>query len=129
RTRRMVRWGQRRRRQGKVAAAQTEAWQRAAEAWFSDVDVLVSPVVSHPAPPYGWGTRKTYLRSYLNGARTTPYTQAWNLTGSPAMSLALGGTASAPGSVQLVSLPGRVASLIALATELERGRVGAEAVL
>jgi amidase len=123
RTRWMARRGQRLRRQGKPAAAPAQAWQQAAETWFSDVDVLVSPVISHAAP-FGWGTRKNYLRSYLNGARTTPYTQAWNLTGFPAMSLPFGGAPSAPDSVQLVSLPGREASLIAVATELEQAARG-----
>ncbi len=94
-------------------------WQRAAEHWFSTVDVLVSPVIAHPAPPFGWGARTGYWRSYLNGARTTPYTQAWNLTGFPAMSLPFGGTDNEPGSVQLVTLPGREAALLRLAGELE----------
>jgi amidase len=68
----------------------------------------------------GWATRQGFLRSYLNGARTVPFTQAWNLAGFPAMSLPFGGTAAEPGAVQLITVPGREARLLHLAEQLER---------
>lgn len=120
RTRSMVARGRRLRQAGKPAPAPAEAWRRAALDWFSRVDVLITPVVAQPAPRMGWGTRTGYWRAYLHGARTTPYTQAWNVAGFPAMSLPLGGTATAPGSVQLVCAPGKEGRLFALAAELER---------
>jgi amidase len=80
--------------------------------------------VARRAQPYGWGERTSFLRAYANGARITPFTQAWNVAGFPAMSLPFGATATtgatatAPGSVQLVTAPGRESSLFALATTL-----------
>jgi Asp-tRNA(Asn)/Glu-tRNA(Gln) amidotransferase A subunit family amidase len=121
RTRGMATRGERLRRAGKPSAEPGEKWRRTALDWFAEVDVLLSPVIAQPAPPMGWGTRTGYWRAYLNGARTTPYTQAWNVAGFPAMSLPLGGgPATEPWSVQLVTIPGREASLIALAADLER---------
>jgi amidase len=79
--------------------------------------------VAGPAPKLGWGTRAGFLAAYLNGARATPYTQAWNLAGFPAMSLPFGGTSGAPGSVQLVAAPGREAALLTLARQLETSTV------
>jgi amidase len=121
RTRGMAARGDRLRRAGKPSAEPGEKWRRTALDWFADVDVLLSPVIAQPAPPMGWGNRTGYWRAYLNGARTTPYTQAWNVAGFPAMSLPLaGGPADEPWSVQLVAIPGREASLLALAADLER---------
>jgi amidase len=121
RTQRMVRSGQRLRRRGEPTRAQARQWQARAEQWFSTVDVLITPVISAAAPPMGWATRQGFLRSYLNGARTVPFTQAWNLAGFPAMSLPFGGTATVPGAVQLITVPGREARLLRLAEQLEEG--------
>jgi amidase len=120
RTQRMVRSGQRLRQRGEPTGAQARQWQANAEKWFSTVDVLITPVISAAAPPMGWANGKGFLRCYLNGARTVPFTQAWNLAGFPAMSLPLGGTATAPGAVQLITVPGREARLLHLAEQLER---------
>jgi amidase len=120
RTQRMVRSGQRLRRRGEPTGTPARQWQASAELWFSTVDVLITPVISAPAPPMGWATRQGFLRSYLNGARTVPFTQAWNLAGFPAMSLPFGGTTTEPGAVQLIALPGREARLLHLAEQLER---------
>jgi amidase len=119
RTRRMRRRGETLRRRGQPDGSAARAWQRTATDWFSTVDVLITPVIGGFAPPIGWGVHKGFLRLYLNGARTTPYTQAWNLSGFPAMSLPFGGSPTAPGSVQLITLPGRESQLLALASLLE----------
>jgi len=115
RTQVMVRRGQRLRRRGKPDLAPADAWQAAATAFLSRYDVLITPTIARPAPRVGWATRTSYLRAYLNGAHTTPYTQAWNVAGFPALSLPLGG-----GSVQLICAPGNEPALLALATTLER---------
>jgi amidase len=120
RTQRMVRSGQRLRRRGVPIGAEAQRWQRSAETWFAGVDVLITPVISAPAPPMGWGNRHGFLRCYLNGARTVPFTQAWNLAGFPAISLPFGGTATTPGALQLITTPGREAGLLGLASLLER---------
>jgi amidase len=123
RTQRMVRSGQRLRRRGEPTGVQARQWQASAEKWFSTVDVLLAPVISAAAPPMGWATGQTFWRCYLNAARTVPFTQAWNLAGFPAMSLPFGGTSTAPGAVQLITLPGREVRLLHLAEQLEQGRV------
>jgi amidase len=82
--------------------------------------VMLSPTVAGPAPKMGWGTRTSFITAYLNGARFTPFTQAWNLAGFPAMSLPIPPIRGAiPSSVQLVAAPGREAALLTLARQLE----------
>ncbi len=118
RTRSMLVRGQRLRRRGRPTPGPALAWTARATAWLGGYDVLLSPVVARPAPPMGWGTRTSYLRAYLNGARGTPYTQAWNVAGFPALSLPVPLGGGVPGAVQLVAVPGREATLLALATQL-----------
>ena len=118
RTQKMVAMGRRLRRRGKPTGADAEAWRRKASAWFEKYDVMISPVIARPARPFGHSARIGYWTGYLEGARDTPYTQAWNLNGFPALSLPLGGTANEPGAVQLVAPPGREAAIIRLAEQL-----------
>jgi amidase len=125
RTRGMVTRGRRLRQRGRPSGAAGQAWRDRALAWFDGYDVMLSPTVAGPAPRMGWGRKAGFLAAYLNGARATPFTQAWNLAGFPAMSLPIGGTAARPGSVQLVAAPGREAALLALAAQLESSTVDA----
>jgi amidase len=118
RTRSMVARGRRIRARGGPDSAQAEAWRRRATRWFEQFDVLVSPVVARPSQAFGWGERTGYWRAYVNGARVTPYTQAWNVAQYPAMSLPIGGTWESPGSVQLVAPPGREHLIFAVAATL-----------
>lgn len=113
RTRTMVTRGQRILRRGGPDEAPAIAWRRAGQHWFADGDVLISPVVARAAQTFGWAERTSYRRTYVNGARTTPFTQAWNVAGFPALSLPHGNTA-----VQLVTVPGREHHLFALAATL-----------
>jgi amidase len=127
RTQLMVRMGHARmRRFGRdlapVRAAMT-AWRERATEFLAPYDVLLTPTISHPAPRVGWGARAGYRRATVNGARATPYTQAWNVAGFPALSLPFGrgrpGRFGQPGAVQLICAPGAEAKLIRLAGELE----------
>jgi amidase len=133
RTRGMATRGQRLRRKGRPTGGPAKAWRDRASAWFEQYDVMLSPVIAGPAPKMDWGTRAGFLPAYLQGARATPYTQAWNLSGFPAMSLpivnaaGLGNAAGLDGvtggrlagaAVQLVAVPGREWALIALARQL-----------
>jgi Asp-tRNA(Asn)/Glu-tRNA(Gln) amidotransferase A subunit family amidase len=61
----------------------------------------------------------------------TPYTQAWNLAGTPALSVPFGGggpsgfevpSGARLGAVQLVAAPGRESRLLALAAALHAWR-------
>jgi amidase len=72
----------------------------------------------------GWAQRAGYRRATLNGARATPYTQAWNVAGFPAMSIPYGRRGRLPGAVQLIAAPGKEQNLLALAAQLERVHSG-----
>jgi amidase len=115
----MVAKGERLRRRGRPRLAPGEAWTEQALRWFSAYDVLLSPVIARPAPEVGWGLNASYLRAYLTGAWSVPYTQAWNVTGFPALSLPVPGTPQRPGAVQIVGPPGQEATILALATQLQ----------
>jgi amidase len=127
RTQLMVRMGQaRRRRSGRdlePVRAAMHSWRERAAAILGPYDVLLTPAISHPAPRMGWGGRAGYRRAVLNGARATPFTQAWNVAGFPAMSLPYGpgrpGRFGQPGAVQLVCAPGNEAKLLRLAGQLQ----------
>jgi amidase len=124
RTQLMVRSGRSRlRRLGADLApvrAAMRAWRERATEFLGPYDVLLTPSISHPAPRIGWGARAGYRRALVNGARSTPYTQAWNVAGFPALTLPFGkGRPAQPGAVQLICAPGSERRLIRLAGELE----------
>jgi amidase len=123
RTRLMVRLGRARwRRHGTDLAPVREAmaaWRSAAEEFLAPFDILVTPTISRPAPRFGWAERAGYRRTVLNGARTTPYTPTWNVAGFPAMSLPYGQRGRLLGAVQLIASPGKEATLLALASQLD----------
>ena len=61
------------------------------------------------------------LRAAWRSSQRTAYTTAWNVAGFPAASVPAGFTETGlPLAVQLVALPGRERTLIALAAELQR---------
>jgi amidase len=104
---------------------------RAAEFLVKTCDVLITPAISRPSPRFGWGARAGFLRSFQNGSTVTPYTQAWNLSGLPAISIPFGGSGphndsvpkgTRPGAVQLVCGPGRESALLAVAAQLQAWR-------
>src|SRR5439155_8498877 len=112
RTRTVIAKGRRRRPDPAVA----RAWCERVLGWFGGYDVLLTPVVARPAPLAGKAAGMGYLAAYLNGARTVPYTPAWNLAGLPALALPVPGAGLA-GAVQLVA-PSE-GPVFALAAQLE----------
>lgn len=101
-----------------------DEWRSLAVAFLRSCDVLLTPAISRPSPPFGWGASVGFARAFQNGSGVTPYTQAWNLAGVPALSLPFGSDGAAPagalpGAVQLVSAPGREPDLLALAAQLQ----------
>jgi amidase len=105
------------------AAAAQQAWAVRVSAWFaSGFDLLLTPTVPEPPP----------LLSYLDGAVLEPYTllermaphlaftEPFNVTGHPAISLPLHWTADGlPLGVQLVTRLGREDLLFRVAAQLE----------
>lgn len=88
---------------------------------FDKYDVLVSPTLSHPAPPIGhFGTEVDTidvimkLNSYVN------FTTTQNITGAPAISLPLGLSKDGlPVGVQFAAMLGEERKLLELAFEME----------
>jgi amidase len=124
RTRAMVAKGRRLLRRGRPRPDDAAGWLERLARWFDSYDVLISPAIARPAPPMGWARDAGYPRAYLNGARGVPYTQAWNLSGYPALSLPLGGTERRPGAVQIVAPLHAEATVLSLARQLEAARPG-----
>jgi amidase len=121
RTRTMVARGRRLRRRGRPRRDDASSWLDRLARWFSSFDVLLSPAIARPAPPMGWADGAGFLSSYLNGARTVPYTQAWNVSGYPALSLPLPGPPRRPGAVQIVAPLDAESTVLSLAVQLESG--------
>jgi amidase len=119
RTRSMVARGRRLRRRGLPRPDDARAFTDRLARWFESYDVMISPVIAHRAPPMGWARDIGYPRAYLNGARGVPYTQAWNVSGYPALSLPMGGVARRPGAVQIVAAMHAEATVLSLACQLE----------
>jgi len=99
----------------------TRAWERSLLAWFETYDLLVTPTVYEPAP----------LIESMNPVRLSPlellermvphmsFTEPWNATGQPAISLPLGWSADGrPVGVQLVARVGAEDDLLAASAQL-----------
>ncbi|MCW2753142.1 MAG: amidase, partial [Marmoricola sp.] len=84
-------------------------------------DVVLTPTLAQPPLPVG------DLRDDADPAadfeaqkRFTPWTSMWNVTGSPAISLPLGQTASGlPVGVMLAAAPGREDLVLSLSAQVE----------
>jgi amidase len=102
---------------GLVRPGTAERFRDRMTAFFSDVDLLLSPVTL-PARP--WHER-SFLANVTANARWAPWTAAWNLAGLPALVLPAGTRPTGqPLAVQLVGPPGAERRLLWLAGELER---------
>lgn len=106
-----------RRQLGRATGAMTEA--------FRDIDVLVLPTTATLPPLIGAIDSRTAgvdLEKWSDDAyRFAPYTELFNVTGQPAISLPLGVSHSGlPIGVQLVAPLGEDARLLGLAAALER---------
>jgi amidase len=98
-------------------------WQRRAEQFFADVDVLVTPGLAQPPiAAIAWGQRG-WLASLLSNARYAPFAAPWNFAGWPAMVVPTGlDPRGLPLTVQLVGKPGSEGQLLSLAGQLEQLR-------
>ncbi len=98
-----------------------ERWQRIAESFFADHDLLVTPALAQPPlAALAWGTR-SWAANVMANTRYAPFAAPWNLAGWPALALPMGRHPSGlPLSVQLVARPGGEAMLLGVAAQLER---------
>jgi amidase len=109
------------RRAGLVRPRTAEVFRDEMTAFFSDVDVLLTPVVSGPPLPARPWHERGFLANITANVRWAPWTPAWNLAGLPALVLPAGpGRQGLPTAVQLVGPAGSETRLLSLAGELER---------
>lgn len=95
----------------------------AAELFFGEIDVLLLPSLSQPAPAAKrWGDYGA-LRTTLVSTKTASLLAAWNIAGWPAMNVPAGTDADGmPIGVQLVTRPGGERLLLELAAQIESAR-------
>ena len=97
-------------------------WERRTLAWFESFDLLVTPTVCCPAPFLDDLDPRVHepLELLEKMVPHMAFTEIWNATGQPAISLPLATTAAEglPIGVQLVAAPGREDWLVSLAAEL-----------
>lgn len=105
------------------AINQLHASARALARFFSNYDVMLTPVAAEPAPPLGKlaGRGKHIDEFYDLFWSHSPFTAVFNASGCPAMSLPLGmSPAGLPIGSHIGAAFGKDAMLFALAAELER---------
>jgi len=109
------------RRAGLVRPADAEAFRARMAAFFTDTDVLLTPVVTGPPLPARPWHERGLLANVTANVRWAPWPAAWNLAGLPALVLPAGpGRDGLPTAVQLCGPAGSETRLLWLAGELER---------
>jgi amidase len=109
------------RRAGLVRPRTAAAFRARMGEFFSDVDVLLTPVVTGPPLPARPWHERGFAANIAANARWAPWTSAWNLAGLPALVLPAGpGREGLPSAVQLVGPVGSETRLLWLAGEVER---------
>ncbi|MDF1604676.1 amidase [Nocardioides sp. YIM 152315] len=104
---------------GALQVAETTGWQVGRV--FGEVDVLLMPVLSQPAPALGTLDTSRPEVMYELGTVYSYYTSLFNVTGQPGMSVPFGTDATGvPTGAQFVADIGQEALLLRLAGQLER---------
>jgi amidase len=100
-----------------------QSWLRAADRYFSEVDVLITPMLAQPPLWAITWSKRSWLANVTANVRYAPFAAPWNLAGWPAIAVPAGVHPDGlPLSVQLVARPGQEAVLLNLAAQLERLR-------
>jgi amidase len=111
------------RRLGLVRPGPAERFRARTEAFFTDVDVLLTPVTTGPPLAARPWHERGFLANVTANARWAPFASPWNLAGVPAAVVPAGSRPEGwPLAVQLVGPPGAETRLLWLAGELERRR-------
>jgi amidase len=125
RTRRLARLG-RLVSDAQVARVRAREGARAAHIirLFTTHDVLITPVVARPPELAETGPSRGLIRNLSASTPWIAYTQPWNFTGQPAVSVPICiADSELPVGVQLVGRPGDEATIIGLAGQLERAQM------
>jgi amidase len=96
-------------------------------AWWSDIDVLLTPGLGQRPVPIGTINPQKqddpFTALIPDSSDFTPYTAVWNVTGQPAISLPLfHGDDGLPLAIQLVGRPADEATLLSVGAQLEAAR-------
>jgi amidase len=93
-------------------------------AFWSRVDVVLTPTLALPPVPIGWQEEGVdgALEQLRRNTLFTPFTAVANLTGLPAMSLPLHRDDGLPIGVQAIGKPAGEAELLRLAAQIEAAR-------
>jgi amidase len=109
-----------------ASVMQLQQIARRVAAFWSDVDVVVTPTLALPPVPVGWTWHDADgdpYRAFASQTLFTPFTPLVNVTGQPAMSVPLHWSdAGLPIGVQFIGRPFGEATLIRLAAQLEQAR-------
>ena len=110
------------------AVARLQVLARRIVAFWSSVDVVVTPTLALPPVRIGWQeAAEGAIEQLLRNTEFTPFTAVANLTGLPAMSLPLHWSdAGLPVGIQAIGPPAGDAVLLRLAAELEAARPWAD---
>ncbi len=104
------------------ATAWISAWEQRTLSWFERFDLLVTPTVCEPAPPLATLDPSTHspLELLEKMVPHMAFTEIWNATGQPAISLPLGWSEqdALPVGVQIVGAPNREDRLLSVAAAL-----------
>jgi amidase len=106
-----------------VAVMRLQALTRRIVAFWSDVDIVVTPTLALPPVPVGCALDGSPEAAFERQWHWTPLTAIVNVTGQPAMSVPLHWSDDGlPVGVQMIGAPFAEATLIRLATQLEEAR-------
>jgi amidase len=95
-------------------------WRAAAERFFADHDVLVTPALAQPPIEAAAWSQRGWPANVLANIRYAPFAAPWNLAGWPAMVVPAGlHPDGMPLAVQLVGRPGSEPMLLGVAHQLE----------
>jgi amidase len=102
------------------AAGELERAAQEIGAFFTGVDVLLTPTLSRQVPPLGLLDTMNMASIATHAGAYSALTSPYNITGQPAMSLPLGFDSNGlPVGVQVVAAFGREDVLIRLASQIE----------
>jgi amidase len=106
-----------------AATARLRDVSRRIVAFFDDYELLLTPTLAQPPVPIGALEDDDPWVQFANAGRFTPFTQAANITGLPAVSLPLAWSDDGlPIGVQLVGRPAGEAVLFRVSAQVEEAR-------
>ena len=109
-----------------LALSAASTFRRAVQSWWSEGwDILLTPTLSEPPIPVGTivNSRERAMAPLVRSGEWVTFTNQFNMSGQPAISLPLHRTATGlPVGIQLVAAYGREDLLIRVASQLEVAR-------